>query len=71
METKLSDFDYLVGMALIKLSEEEKNKLLKESADKEAELKTLEGKDWKQLWNEDLDTFIIELQKQVNIKILF
>ena len=29
VERKMSDYDYLVGMALIKLSEEEKNKMLK------------------------------------------
>lgn len=29
VDSKLSDYDYLVGMALIKLSEEEKNRLLK------------------------------------------
>lgn len=29
VEKKMSDYDYLVGMALIKLSEEEKNKMLK------------------------------------------
>ncbi|TMS35647.1 hypothetical protein L596_003006 [Steinernema carpocapsae] len=34
VESKLSDYDYLVGMALIKLSEEEKDKLLKESESK-------------------------------------
>uniref|UniRef100_A0A8R1DUW9 DNA topoisomerase 2 n=1 Tax=Caenorhabditis japonica TaxID=281687 RepID=A0A8R1DUW9_CAEJA len=64
VETKLSDYDYLVGMALIKLSEEEKNKLLKESEEKLAEVKSLEKKTWQDLWHEDLDNFLTELDKQ-------
>ncbi|PIC46288.1 hypothetical protein B9Z55_006032 [Caenorhabditis nigoni] len=64
LETRLSDYDYLVGMALIKLSEEEKNKLIKESEDKLAEMKALEKKTWQDLWNEDLDNFLVELDKQ-------
>lgn len=51
-------------MALIKLSEEEKNKLLKESEDKLAECKVLEKKTWQDLWHEDLDNFMAELDKQ-------
>ncbi|XGW08821.1 hypothetical protein V3C99_011270 [Haemonchus contortus] len=64
LDTKLSDYDYLVGMALIKLSEEEKNKLLKESDDKMKELRELEKKTWADLWNADLDTFLEALDKQ-------
>ncbi|PIO74202.1 DNA gyrase/topoisomerase IV, A subunit [Teladorsagia circumcincta] len=64
LDTKLSDYDYLVGMALIKLSEEEKNKLLKESDDKMKELRDLESKTWADLWNADLDTFLEALEKQ-------
>lgn len=64
VETKLSDYDYLVGMALIKLSEEEKNKLIRESEEKLAEVKSLEKKTWQDLWHEDLDNFITELNKQ-------
>ncbi|VDO55007.1 unnamed protein product [Haemonchus placei] len=64
LDTKLSDYDYLVGMALIKLSEEEKNKLLKESDDKMKELRELESKTWADLWNADLDTFLEALNKQ-------
>ncbi|EYC08717.1 hypothetical protein Y032_0064g3495 [Ancylostoma ceylanicum] len=64
LEGKLSDYDYLVGMALIKLSEEEKNKLLKESDDKLRELRDLEAKSWADLWNADLDTFLEALSKQ-------
>ncbi|CAJ0604912.1 unnamed protein product [Cylicocyclus nassatus] len=64
LEGKLSDYDYLVGMALIKLSEEEKNKLLKESDDKLRELRELESKTWADLWNADLDVFLEALEKQ-------
>ncbi|KJH51305.1 DNA gyrase/topoisomerase IV, A subunit [Dictyocaulus viviparus] len=64
LEGKLSDYDYLVGMALIKLSEEEKNKLLKESEEKLKELRDLESKTWADLWNADLDTFLAALDKQ-------
>lgn len=39
LEKKLSDYDYLVGMAILKLSEEEKDKLLRESELKLEELK--------------------------------
>lgn len=38
-DKKLQDYDYLVGMAILKLSEEEKNKLLRESDAKLEELK--------------------------------
>ncbi|VDK83598.1 unnamed protein product [Cylicostephanus goldi] len=64
LEGKLSDYDYLVGMALIKLSEEEKNKLLKESDDKLRELRDLESKTWADLWNADLEVFLEALEKQ-------
>uniref|UniRef100_A0A914RTW2 Topo IIA-type catalytic domain-containing protein n=1 Tax=Parascaris equorum TaxID=6256 RepID=A0A914RTW2_PAREQ len=39
LNKKLSDYDYLVGMAILKLSEEEKDKLLRESETKMGELK--------------------------------
>ncbi|KHJ95992.1 DNA gyrase/topoisomerase IV, A subunit [Oesophagostomum dentatum] len=64
LDNKLSDYDYLVGMALIKLSEEEKNKLLKESDDKLREVRDLEAKSWADLWNADLDVFLEALAKQ-------
>ncbi|VDN02891.1 unnamed protein product [Thelazia callipaeda] len=63
-EKKLSDYDYLVGMAILKLSEEEKDKLLRESEAKLAELKVLEAKSWADLWEEDLSNFLSELEKQ-------
>ncbi|VDN44339.1 unnamed protein product [Gongylonema pulchrum] len=39
LTNKLSDYDYLVGMAILKLSEEEKDKLLRESEAKLHELR--------------------------------
>uniref|UniRef100_A0A0M3HLH6 Eukaryotic translation initiation factor 3 30 kDa subunit n=1 Tax=Ascaris lumbricoides TaxID=6252 RepID=A0A0M3HLH6_ASCLU len=41
LERKLSDYDYLVGMAIMKLSTEEKDKLLRESEAKMEELKVI------------------------------
>uniref|UniRef100_A0A0N5ANS0 DNA topoisomerase 2 n=1 Tax=Syphacia muris TaxID=451379 RepID=A0A0N5ANS0_9BILA len=64
VEKKLQDYDYLVGMAILKLSEEEKNKLLKESELKLDELKSLQAMTWGQMWNQDLDHFLCELDKQ-------
>ncbi|KHN73174.1 putative DNA topoisomerase 2, partial [Toxocara canis] len=64
LEKKLSDYDYLVGMAILKLSEEEKDKLLRESDAKLNELKALEDMTWADLWNADLDHFLVELEKQ-------
>uniref|UniRef100_A0A1I8ERD3 DNA topoisomerase 2 n=1 Tax=Wuchereria bancrofti TaxID=6293 RepID=A0A1I8ERD3_WUCBA len=64
LEKKLSDYDYLVGMAILKLSEEEKDKLLHDSELKLEELKALELKTWSDLWEEDLSNFLVELEKQ-------
>jgi DNA topoisomerase-2 len=64
VDSRLSDFDYLVSMALIKLSEEEKDKLLRESQSKEDEYKVLLSKTWSDLWSLDLDNLIVELDKQ-------
>ncbi|VBB31474.1 unnamed protein product [Acanthocheilonema viteae] len=64
LEKKLSDYDYLVGMAILKLSEEEKDKLLHDSELKLEELKALRAKAWSDLWEQDLDNFLVELEKQ-------
>jgi DNA topoisomerase-2 len=64
LDTKLSDYDYLVGMAMIKLSEEEKDKMLKESDAKKLEYDLLLSKTWADLWKTDLDNFLVELDKQ-------
>uniref|UniRef100_A0A0N4ZGY3 TOP4c domain-containing protein n=1 Tax=Parastrongyloides trichosuri TaxID=131310 RepID=A0A0N4ZGY3_PARTI len=64
LKKRLMDYDYLVNMALIKLSEEEKDRLLKESGDKQTELETLKKKSWSDLWEYDLDVFEQALIKQ-------
>uniref|UniRef100_A0A0N5ASB9 DNA topoisomerase 2 n=1 Tax=Syphacia muris TaxID=451379 RepID=A0A0N5ASB9_9BILA len=64
MEMKLQDYDYLVGMAILKLSEEEKDKLIRESDEKLEELKRLQNTTWAEMWNADLDNFLVELEKQ-------
>uniref|UniRef100_A0A0N4ZG69 DNA topoisomerase 2 n=1 Tax=Parastrongyloides trichosuri TaxID=131310 RepID=A0A0N4ZG69_PARTI len=64
LKKRLVDYDYLVNMALIKLSEEEKDRLLKESGDKQTELETLKNKTWADLWEHDLDVFEEALKKQ-------
>ena len=58
-DKKLSDYDYLVGMAMIKLSEEEKNKLVRESEAKLKELKILQSKKWSDLWEDDIKVVIL------------
>ncbi|CDW56276.1 DNA topoisomerase 2 [Trichuris trichiura] len=62
--TRLSDFDYLLSMAVLKFSEEEKDKLLAERSQKFKELHDLKQKSPKDLWNEDLELFLSELDKQ-------
>uniref|UniRef100_A0A0N5BZA6 TOP4c domain-containing protein n=1 Tax=Strongyloides papillosus TaxID=174720 RepID=A0A0N5BZA6_STREA len=64
LKKRLADYDYLVNMALIKLSEEEKDRLLKESGDKLAELEELKKKTWADLWEHDLKVFEEALKKQ-------
>ncbi|GMT15036.1 hypothetical protein PFISCL1PPCAC_6333, partial [Pristionchus fissidentatus] len=64
LKGRLNDYDYLVGMALIKLSEEEKDKLMRESEEKMKELKTIQGKTWADLWEEDIKSFMEALEKQ-------
>lgn len=57
MDKRASKYDYLVGMAIWKLSQEDKDKLLAESKAKQDELRLLQDKSWSDLWNEDLETF--------------
>lgn len=61
----MSDYDYLVGMAIWKLSMEDKDKLLTESKAKEEELHVLEGKTWSDLWETDLQAFMEALEAKV------
>jgi DNA topoisomerase-2 len=55
VDKRASNYDYLVGLAIWKLSQEEKDKLLADSESKMNELKVLKGKSWSDLWNEDLE----------------
>nr|CAD2190351.1 unnamed protein product [Meloidogyne enterolobii] len=64
LEKKVSDYDYLVGMAIWKLSMEDKDKLLAESEAKKRELNILKGKEWFDLYEEDLKTFLDALDAQ-------
>jgi len=70
LEKKISDYDYLVGMAIWKLSMEDKDKLVAESESKKAELAILERKEWCDLYEEDLKVFADALTKQVNFNFL-
>ncbi|KAJ8915854.1 hypothetical protein NQ315_004668 [Exocentrus adspersus] len=56
-------FDYLLGMSMWMLTEERKNELLKQKDQKLTELETLKKKTNADLWREDLDTFMEELDK--------
>lgn len=49
-----------------KLSMEDKDKMLAESEKKKVELRTLESKEWSDLWEEDLVEFMAALEKQEN-----
>lgn len=55
-----SDFDYLLGMAIWSLTKEKIEKLLQQAGDKEAELLVLLEKTPIDLWNKDLDDFLVE-----------
>jgi DNA topoisomerase-2 len=57
-DARLKDYDYLVTMALIRLSQEEVDKLLKERDTKINELNVLRGKSETDLWNDDLAAFM-------------
>lgn len=55
-----SDYDYLLGMAIWSLTKEKIERLLQQARDKEAELLALLEKTPIDLWNKDLDDFLIE-----------
>lgn len=71
LHKKVSDYDYLVGMAIWKLSSEDKDKMLEESQSKKDELIALENKTWIDLWQNDLEVFLEALTVQVNIYLIF
>lgn len=62
-ENLYTQYDYLLGMSLWSLTRERYEKLLQQKGDKEEELNVLLGKNAKDLWNEDLDSFMVSWQK--------
>lgn len=62
-ETVFSHYDYLLGMPIWALTREKYEKLLQEKGLREEELNVLLGKSAKDLWNEDLDNFLVAWDK--------
>merc|ERR1712203_467099 len=62
-DVKAADFDYLLGMAMWSLTQEEIDDLLKKKGDKHTELKKLKEKSPSMLWNDDLDEFLEKLEE--------
>merc|ERR1712062_784472 len=62
-DTKDSDSDSLLGMAMWSLTQEKIDDLLKKKGDKHAELKRLQEKKLADLWNDDLDEFLVKLDE--------
>lgn len=62
-ETIYQQYDYLLGMSLWSLTRERYERLLKQCDDKQQELTRLLRKSAKDLWNEDLDEFLIAWEK--------
>jgi len=60
---KDADYDYLLGMAMWSLTKEKIEELLKKKGDKHAELKKLQQKEPADLWNDDLDEFLVKLEE--------
>ncbi|EGO19472.1 hypothetical protein SERLADRAFT_453445 [Serpula lacrymans var. lacrymans S7.9] len=58
-----TDYDYLLGMAIWSLTSEKIEKLLQQAQEKEAELLILLERTPVKMWNEDLDMFMAEWQK--------
>ncbi|KAH8101531.1 type II DNA topoisomerase [Cristinia sonorae] len=55
-----SDYDYLLNMSISNLTREKIDRLKQQAKDKEAELLTLLGRKPVEIWNEDLDNFLVE-----------
>ena len=60
-EVSLKEFNYLVNMPFISLTEERVNKLTKEVEAKQLEIELLQGKTKIDLWEADLDNFLVVL----------
>lgn len=57
-ETRYTHYDYLLGMLIWSLTWEKYQRLLQQQGSKQAELEILLGKTAKDLWKEDLETFL-------------
>ncbi|CAG7673135.1 unnamed protein product [Allacma fusca] len=57
------DFDYILGMSIMSLTLERKEALLKNRDEKQRELDALKRKTPNDLYNDDLDAFLIELDR--------
>lgn len=62
-ETTYSQYDYLLGMAIWALTRERYEKLLKQRDEKQQELTMLLKQSAKDLWNADLDKFLVDWQE--------
>lgn len=63
-----SDFDYMLGMAIWSLTKEKIDRLLQQAGDKEAELLILLEKTPIDLWNKDLDDFLVEWEVRFGVR---
>lgn len=62
-DTVYAYYDYLLGMTMWSLTKERYEKLLSQKDDKEKELNILLRKSAKDLWNEDLEDFMVSWEK--------
>ncbi|CAI8023294.1 DNA topoisomerase 2-beta [Geodia barretti] len=58
-----ADYNYLLSMSLWSLTLEKKEEIMKKRDEKAQELKVLQGKTPKDLWSEDIDMFMQELDR--------
>ncbi|CUM64521.1 uncharacterized protein PRCAT00002126001 [Priceomyces carsonii] len=66
-ETSYSQYDYLLGMSIWSLTRERYEKLLKQRDDKQEELTDLLKLTAKDLWNADLDEFVKQWHKFLQV----
>jgi len=57
------DYNYIMNMPIWSLTRERYEDLLKQAGQKQTELEELKLKEIKDLWREDLDEFLVELEK--------
>ena len=60
---KLCNYEFLIKMPIYNLTKEKVDELKKEKGDVEHELQSLKSKTNKDLWNEDLDEFLVSYKK--------